>query len=812
VQFADIILPLNLPGALTYGVPLQWQDSLQPGMRVEVSLGKNKLYSGVVLQLHDNRPETFAVKPIRSIIDDSPVVLEKQLHFWEWVSAYYLCGLGEVMQAALPAHLKLMNETLLVWNDALVTIPEQLSDEGFLIAEALEVRKKLTLREVRELLDNQNPAAVIQELLHTETAFVTEVLEERYKPKKIRCVLLNPAYDDELKLQELFTRLKPYSGQMKALMAFLHLRQQEPVVSHESLIKKESVSTSSLNTLIKNDILISTYREADRLFDDTPKTPQHYELNEAQSNALQTIQEQWKTHQVVLLQGITGSGKTLLYISLIKSALAKDQQVLLLLPEIALTTQIVSRLKHYFGEELGVYHSRFNNNERVEIWNKVKSGSYKIILGPRSALWLPFQNLAHIIIDEEHDTSYKQQDPAPRFQARDAAIYLAKLHDAKVLLGSATPSLESLYNVQIKKYGYASLQQRYQNVASPEIEIVSAKNYQAALSNIITTPLLEAVTQTLRAGRQVIFFQNKRGYAPFLLCTGCGWVPHCKDCDVSLTYHKTSDKLHCHYCGNRSAPVLYCPQCGNKHLVAKSFGTEKIEEELQRIFPKIRTARMDWDSVKGKNQHARLIEDFTRGRIDILVGTQMVVKGLDFDNVGLVGILSADSLLSYPNFRVNERAFQLMLQVSGRAGRSDGIGKVIIQAHNQKHPVLEWVQNNNFRDFYHTELSTRQHFQYPPFVKFVKIICKHREELKNTTAAKQLLERLSQIENIQLRGPVPALIPRIRNFYLQEIWLKLPVHAGALQKCKQAIAIAIQETLHIRGNSALQIIVDVDAY
>jgi len=812
VQFADIILPLNLPGPLTYGVPLQWQNSLQSGMRVEVSLGKNKLYSGVVLHLHDNRPETFTVKPIRSIIDDSPVVLEKQLRFWEWVGAYYLCGLGEVMQAALPAHLKLMNETLLVWNDAFVTIPEQLSDEGFLIAEALEVRKKLTLREVRALLDNHNPAAVIQELLHAEAAFVTEVLEERYKPKKIRCVFLNKVYDDESKLQELFTRLKPYSGQMKALMTFLHLRQQEPVVSHESLVKKEGVSTSSLNTLIKNDILINDYRETDRLFDDAPKILQHFELNEAQTATLHTIQEQWKNHNVVLLQGITGSGKTLLYISLIKSALAKNRQVLLLLPEIALTTQIVSRLKHFFGDELGVYHSRFNNNERVEIWNKVKNGSYKVILGPRSALWLPFQNLEHIIVDEEHDTSYKQQDPAPRFQARDAAIYLARLHSAKVLLGSATPSIESLYNVQLKKYGYAALQQRYQNVASPEIEIVSAKNYQAALSNIITTPLLEAVTQTLSAGRQVIFFQNKRGYAPFLLCTNCGWVPHCKDCDVSLTYHKTSDKLHCHYCGNRSAPVLYCPQCGNKHLVAKSFGTEKIEEDLRRVFPKVRIARMDWDSVKGKNQHAKLIEDFTRGRIDILVGTQMVVKGLDFDNVGLVGILSADSLLSYPNFRVNERAFQLMLQVSGRAGRSDGAGKVIIQAHNQKHPVLEWVRNNDFRSFYHTELATRQQFQYPPFVKFARIICKHREESKNVAAANQLQERLSRIANIQLRGPVPALVPRIRNFYLQEIWIKLPVHAGALQQCKQAITMAIQETLHIRGNSALQIIVDIDAY
>ncbi len=779
-------------------------------MRVEVSLGKNKLYSGLVLRLHNDRPEAYAIKPVRSIIDETPIVYEKQLRFWEWVGEYYLCGLGEVMQAALPAHLKLMNETLLVWNDARTEIPEGLSDAAFIVAEALMVRKRITIKEAREILEQKNPAQVIRELLSTETAFVMELLEERYKAKKIRYVFLDKRYEDEDLLRQLFISLEQQPKQMKALMSFLHLRQQLRFVSFEDLIKKEQASASSVNTLIKNGILVSEYRETDRLFDDAPAIQKDFKLNAEQTDALHLIQKQWEDRHVVLLQGVTGSGKTLLYISLIKEALAHGKQALLLLPEIALTTQVVSRLKHFFGDELGVYHSRFNNNERVEIWNKVKDGKYKVVLGPRSALWLPFRDLECIIVDEEHDPSYKQQDPAPRFQARDAAIYLATLYKAKVLLGSATPSIESLYNVQRKKYGYATLKQRYQNVAKPQVEIVSAKNFQAALSNLITTPLLAAVTQTLRAGRQVILFQNKRGYAPFLICSSCGWVPHCKHCDVSLTYHKSSDKLHCHYCGNRTPPVRYCPQCGNKHIVAKSFGTEKVEEELQRIFPKIRIARMDWDSVKGKNTHARLIEDFTRGRIDILVGTQMVVKGLDFDNVGLVGILNADSLLSYPNFRVNERAFQLMVQVSGRAGRSDGVGSVIIQAHNLMHPVLRWVRDGDFRSFYQTELAARQQFEYPPFMKFARVICKHRDEAKCIEGARQLSERLIKVEELQLQGPAPALVPRVRNFYLQEIWLRMPLQISELQSCKQAIAASVRETLHIRGNSALQIIVDID--
>ncbi|HTN38432.1 MAG TPA: primosomal protein N', partial [Arachidicoccus sp.] len=488
----------------------------------------------------------------------------------------------------------------------------------------------------------------------------------------------------------------------------------------------------------------------------------------------------------------------------------KGKQVLFLLPEIALTTHIVSRLREFFGDELGVYHSRFSNNERVEIWRKVQSGAYKLILGARSAVWLPFSELDLVIVDEEHDASFKQYEPAPRFQARDSAIYLAHLHKAKILLGSATPSLESAFNASQKKYGYATLKHRFGNVAMPQVTSVAAQNTQASLSGLLTLSLLDAIQETLSKGRQIILFQNKRGYAPFLICAVCGHVPHCKNCDVSLTYHKASDKLHCHYCGQKTAPIKHCPNCGSPKIIAKSFGTEKIEEELQRIFPKRRIARMDLDSMRGKNKHQQLIDDFEKGRLDILVGTQMVTKGLDFENVGLVGILSADSLLSYPDFRVNERAFQLMEQVSGRAGRVDGQGQVIIQTYNLKQPVIQWVKDHDIRSFYQSELEYRKQFGYPPFSKLIKITCRHRDKEKTTEAAINLAQELNKIPNCTVQGPAPALIPRIKSSFLFEIWLKLPPEASLLSRAKQGIAAAIHTILAQKGFSALQIIPDVD--
>lgn len=811
MQFAEIILPLNLPNTFTYGIPVEWQEKVVPGIRVEVALGKNKIYSGIVLLTHNHKPESYAIKPIRNVIDEHPIVLPVQLQFWQWIAQYYMCSIGDVMNAALPAHLKLMSEALLIWNETVEQPPLDLSDDAFLIAEALHIRKQLTIAEIRQLLEGKNTARAINELLELELATVTEQLEERYKAKTERFVLLEKSYEEEEeKLSQLFNDLAKAPKQLELLMTFFQLKQQG-AVSVPALTKKAKASTAQVNSLVEKGVLKIETIALDRLAL-LQEEKIAYTLSNEQSEALTKIKTGWQQNKVALLHGVTGSGKTLLYVELIKEAIQVGKQALFLLPEIALTTQVVSRLRAYFGDELGVYHSRFTNNERVEIWNKVKEGKYKAIIGPRSALWLPFQNLSAIIVDEEHDSSFKQYEPAPRFHARDAAIYLSTLHNAKVLLGSATPSLESATNAQRGKYTYVQLNQRYRGVAMPNIDVVSAKNTQAALSSILTINLLEEITQTLAQGKQVILFQNKRGYAPFLICGSCGWVAHCKYCDVSLTYHKATDKLHCHYCGSQSATFKHCPQCSNMKIVPKSFGTEKIEEELQRIFPKIRTARMDWDSMKGKNKMSQLIENFSKGRIDILVGTQMVVKGLDFENVGLVGILSADSLLSYPDFRVNERAFQLMEQVSGRAGRMDGKGKVIIQSFNLTHPVLQWVKEHDFRSFYHMESGSRQSFGYPPFARMIKLIVKHRDAAKVEQGAFQLAEALKQYPELHIQGPAAALVSRVRNYYIQEIWLKLQNDPLVLQSLKGSIAIAINNTLQKRGNSALQITVDVDPY
>ncbi len=809
MKFVDVILPLNLPQTLTYGVPIALQGKVQIGMRVEVNLGKNKLYSAVVLRIHDKKPETYQIKPIKNIIDDQAVVSHVQLMFWEWVAQYYMCSLGEVMQAALPAHLKLMSETLLVWNDLFTQLPDGLSDDAFILGEALLLRNKISISEARSVLNDKNPASAIEQLLSTEVIFVSEILEDKYKPKTQKYITLHQEFSDELQLKNLFDILEKKPKQLHALMTFLHSSDRKKKIPYQALVEQKDVSKSAIDSLIKNGIFKIENLAVNRILDEVSEQ-QNFQLSTAQSKAYSNIQELWHKQNVVLLQGVTGSGKTLIYIELIRQVIVSGKQALILLPEIALTTQIVSRLKHFFGEELGVYHSRFSNNERVEIWKHVQSGKYKVVLGPRSVLWLPYQKLGLIIIDEEHDSSYKQHEPAPRFHARDAAIYLAQMYQSKVLLGSATPSLETVYNVQHRKYGYVALSERYQNISLPQVEIVSAKNYHSALSTIITQPLLEAIVNTLNAGKQVILFQNKRGYAPFLICPSCGWVAHCKNCDISLTYHKSTDKLHCHYCGTRWPPIHHCQQCGNSQIVSKSFGTEKIEEDLQRILPKVRTARMDWDSVKGKNKHAQLIDDFARGRIDILVGTQMVVKGLDFAHVGLVGIISADSLLSYPDFRVHERAFQLMQQVAGRAGRADGNGHVIIQANNRNHPVLNWVKTNDSTSFYNAEMQMREAFQYPPFVRMIKIIFKHRDENKAIKGAEALATLLTSKYQIFVQGPAAALVPRVRNMYIQEVWIKIVRDQQIIQNSKLHIAEAINEVLSIRGNSSLQIIVDVD--
>jgi len=812
-MFADIILPLNLPQVLTYGVPHELHELLRVGMRVEVELGRNKQFAGIVERLHDEKPEAYMVKPIRGIIDEEPVVNEIQLHFWHWITQYYIASPGEVMQAALPAHLKLMGETRLEWigDDGAAY---EWSDEAFLAAEALIVRKEITITELRAMVGSRYFAAVLNELLEQEVVQINDSLEATYKPRREKVVVLADEYKEEAAMIRLFDELSRAPRQLQLLMAYTELNmKQHGIVKQTDLLDRAQASPAQMKALADKGIFVIEEKNIDRLLYTDIGAEKEVVFTETQQKAYDELGMGLEEKNVTLLHGVTGSGKTLLYINKIKECIAAGKQAILLLPEIGLTTHVVSRLHAYFGDVLGVYHSHFSNNERVEIWEKVRKGNYRVVVGPRSALWLPYSDLGMVIVDEEHDGSYKQKDPSPRFHARDAAIYLAALFDAKVILGSATPSLESLYNVQQNKYAYVALKDRYMGVKMPVIELVNAKSLEMVKQQgvkMVTPELQQAIIETLQQRKQAILFQNRRGYAPFQLCTVCGWVPQCKNCSVSLTYHKSTDKLHCHYCGLKAAVTHACPSCGSNKLISKTFGTEKIEEEVQQIFPKARVARMDVDSMRGKRSMTELLDQLEKRKVDILVGTQMVVKGLDFASVGLVGILSADSLLSFPDFRVNERAFQLMEQVSGRAGRADGAGRVLIQTYNMEHPVLQWVKNHDVQAFYRSEIRSREHFLYPPFSRLIKIIFKHQDEPRAIAAAVQMADALQSFAGIAVTGPAPALVLRVRNLYQHEIWIKVQRDNKTIEAVKAHIRQQRQEILSKKGNSNVQIIFDVD--
>lgn len=811
-RFADVILPINLPQTLTYGIPLEMQQEIRKGMRVEVALGRNKSYAGIVAALHNNKPEQYEVKPVKALLDKHPIVNDIQLAFWQWICQYYVASPGEVMQAALPAHLKLSGETRLEWIGSDKSQALEWSDEGFIVMEALQIKKVLTISEIKSLVGNKLIAGVINEMIANEVVIINEGLEELYTPKTERVVKLDDKFSDEPALVDLFQQLQKAPRQLELLMAYLELSKKHSFVKQTELIARASSSAAAVKALVDKGIFMIFEQHVDRITTEAGEQGQ-ITFTDAQQAAYSLLSQTLMEKDVLLLKGVTGSGKTLLYIRKIRECIEQGRQAIFLLPEIALTTQLVSRLRAYFGTEMGVYHSRFSNNERVEIWEKVANGNYKIVVGTRSALWLPFDNLGLIVIDEEHDASYKQKDPAPRFHARDASVYLARLYGAKVILGSATPSVETQYNVQQEKYGFVELRERYQGVRMPDISIVDARSLEKVKASgikLITPELESAIGIALQQHKQTILFQNRRGYSPFQMCTTCGWVPHCRNCAVSLTYHKSTDKLHCHYCGVR-IPVLHqCMQCGSSSLVSKTFGTEKIEEEVRLLFPKARIARMDLDSTRGKQRFSQLLDELHRQKIDILVGTQMVVKGLDFANVALVGILSADSLLSYPDFRVNERAFQLMKQVSGRAGRADGKGNVLIQAYDVNHKVLRWIKEDADQALYDQEVEYRSMFGYPPFTRLIKVVFKHKDDAVAVSAGISMLESLGQLDGISVQGPVQGVVARIQNLFIRELWIKCSRDTHILSKVKGIIKNHRQLLSATRGLSSVQVIVDVD--
>ena len=790
-MYAEIIIPLALPKNYTWLIPDHLMEGLRPGCRVEVSL-KNKKYAGIIKKFLEEKPESFDPRPIESVLDAEPLIYKEQLELWEWIAQYYMCSEGEVMAASLPAHFKLSSESTLVFNESFGDDFSSLDHDEYLVAEALLLKRELKIPEVQQILHGGATYPVVKRLIDKSVCYIYESLKELYKPKVETYISLHPDYASDEKMEVLLNEDKKWSRaekQMELLLSFLHLKKTEPEVTRPALLKKSSASDAQLKALITKNILVAEQRSVDRLRVLPRNIHISFELSPAQELTLSDIKKHFEDKNVCLLHGYTSSGKTQVYIKLIEQQLLENKQVLYLVPEIALTSQIVRRLQSHFGGYLGIYHSRFSQNERFEIWNKVRKGEVKLLLGARSALFLPFTDLSLIIVDEEHDSSYKQQDPAPRYHARDTAIYYASLFNAKTILGSATPSVESYYNAVTGKYGLAELLERFGQVAMPVIHLIDMKKYfQKDGTKIICTPVLqEAIQESLDNKKQVILFRNRRGYSPYQICKICGWIPQCKNCDVSLTFHKLTNKLLCHYCGTSYPPVNTCAACGNHEFIHRNFGTEKIEEELETLFPKAHIARMDVDSVRGKTAHDMLIKQFEQKRVDILVGTQMVVKGLDFDHVDLVGILDADSLLNFSEFRVNERAFQLMEQVSGRAGRKDGKGKVLIQVANTRHPVLQWVIDHDYKAFYLQEAAARQQFSYPPFSRIIKISFRHKIQDLVHDAASVFALQLHKEFGKYLTGPGEPVIARIRNQYIMELMLKLPKNGGTIAYAKQVI-------------------------
>ena len=826
--FADILLPLPLEATFTYRVPQDLEGRVVFGVRVIVPFGRSKLYSGLVTRIHTEAPNALSTKYILDVMDERPVISTRQFQLWQWMADYYMCSLGEVMACALPSALRLASETKIKLHPDFSGDVSVLNEYELRIAEALVHKDQMTISEVAKSAQVQKILPVIKSLVDKRVVVTDEEIRNPYKPKRETYIRLAQEFTVEASFMALLNRLNGSARtapQADLLLSFMMLTRREgkydftAAVPRGELLQAREVSPARLQTLLKKGILLSEEVVTSRLVDlSAHDEVESIQLTEAQQTCFEQIHEQFARYPVTLLHGVTGSGKTEIYIKLIDEVLQQGRQVLYLLPEIALTTQIVNRLRQYFGDKVGVYHSRFNEYERVEIWNRVlEQGSgvtqkYQLILGARSALLLPFQDLGLIIVDEEHDTSYKQQDPAPRYHARDCAVVLAALHKSPALLGTATPSLESYYNVEQGKYGLVQLNQRYANRRLPDIWVVNmaAAAKQRQVQGIFSNFLIEKIGEALDRKEQVILFQNRRGYAVRMVCHTCESMPTCKYCDVTLTYHKRSNLLKCHYCGYAIEVPTECPTCHSTDIELKGFGTEKVEETLAAIFPNAHIARMDLDTTRSKNGHQQIISDFEQHRTDILVGTQMVTKGLDFDRVSVVGILNADALISYPDFRAFERAFQLLSQVSGRAGRKEVPGKVVVQTYQPNHAALRYVESNDFNAMYVSQIAERREYGYPPVTRLVKVTLKHPDEKTVSAAADALATPLRTAFPGRVLGPESPLVSRVQNYFLKDFWIKLPKD-GKLSANKRTLKNVLKTFQQQKGMKAIRVVVNVDA-
>ncbi len=787
--FADVILPLPLPGTFTYAIPDTLQDSVGVGSRVYVQFGRKKFYTAIVARTHDIPPEGYEVKEIDQLLDSESVIRYPQLKLWNWMADYYLCSLGDVYKAAIPAGMKIESETSVSLNPNYdPETPVSLTEKQAMIVASLQREDRLSVKQLAEKCDIANITPMISKLLTEGIVEVDERSVDKYRPEKKTLVRLTIGRDDDDALHKFFDMLTRSRVGEKILVAYLQMsgwlqRQSElRDVERSALLDSTKASPGALKGLIDKGIL-EVYTKTINRFnssDSAEKPTGPAQLSAPQQKALSEIHSSLADHKVVLLRGVTGSGKTEIYTHLMQEALDAGNQVLYLVPEISLTTQLTDRLRKVFGDKLIVYHSKFSDNERVDIWRKVlDSHEPMIILGARSSLFLPFARLGLVIVDEEHESSFKQFDPAPRYNARDTAIMLATMHGAPVILGSATPSVETYYKANTGKYGLVELEQRYSGVHLPVVEIVDMKRQRKMKLNrgSLSLPLRENVTQSLQEKKQSIIFQNRRGFAPMVVCKECGWTPKCGNCDVSMVYHKNINQLRCHYCGFAIQLPNVCPACGLNGIETYGYGTERIAEEVHEAFPDAGVARMDLDTTRNKNAYQEIIENFAKHHTDILVGTQMVSKGLDFESVNTVGVINADTLLNFPDFRSDERAFNMLEQVAGRAGRRSDVGKVIIQTTDPDNSVLRHVRNHDYHSYYAEALADRKRYNYPPFTKIINIYLKHRDRDTVDAMAITYATMLRDVFGNRVLGPERPTIGRIANRYIQTIMLK--VEAGA---------------------------------
>jgi len=778
-HFIDVILPIPLEKTFTYTISEEEVSFVEMGMRVSVPFGKSKIYTGIVAAVHQTAPEIYEAKEIHQILDDYPIVSPLQLQHWKWIASYYMCTLGEVLRSALPSAFLLESETLVLLNKDAEVDENTLMDNEFLVYEALQHQSVLKVHEVSAITERKNVMPILQRLLEKKIVLLKEEIYEQYKPKLVKYIRLGQAYRTDESLELLLESLKRAPKQSQAVLALFQLQatSKKPIASVD-LEKSSNTSAAVLKALVDKEILETYFIRRDRVnFDGSSDDSNAKDLNEYQLEALNSIRKSFDNERVTLLHGVTSSGKTEVYVKLIADLMKADKQILYLLPEIALTTQLISRLQEYFGEKIAIYHSKYNVHERIEVWNNVlhQKPKAQLVIGARSALFLPFKALGLIIIDEEHESSFKQFDPAPRYHARDAAIVLGNLHKSRILLGSATPSVESFYNVQQGKYGYAQISRRFGNVLMPDMELVDIKEAQRKrrLKGHFSERLLQEMSEALEMGEQIILFQNRRGYAPVLECLTCGHTPQCPNCDVSLTYHQYKKQLRCHYCSHATAIPESCLACGGSDLDTKGFGTEQIEEEVKKLFPDAKVGRMDLDTTRGKYAYEKIITAFEQQEMEILIGTQMITKGLDFRNVSLVGVMNADALLNFPDYRAHERTFQLLTQVSGRAGRTKKRGKVIIQTYNPYHQILKQVSTGDYDGMFQEQLYEREQYKYPPTNRIIKITLKHKNYNVLNEAAEWFSNALKNVVRATVLGPEYPPVSRIRNQYLKNILIKI---------------------------------------